>query len=61
MKLWAHEDVTDGGVMPRGSELQLPLGREYEKLRPGGMNCTVLLCSGLLELLEVQTSRHISE
>lgn len=28
VKLWVHEDVADGGVMQRGSELQLPQGCE---------------------------------
>lgn len=50
VKLWVHEDVADGGVMQRGSDLQLPLRCEDETLKPGGLNCTIQGFSGLLNV-----------
>lgn len=56
VKLLVHEDVADGGVMQRGSELKLPLDCGDGKLKSGGNE---LHNAGLSGLLKVQQSRAI--
>lgn len=55
VKLWVHEDVADGGVMQRGSELQLPQDCEARG------NELHSASTGLSRLLKVQPSRGKSE